>query len=68
MDQESNGNAYTDDDLAEMMRRRGFAIQRRTINKYRRMLGGYYALKRSVRRARTGMNMVRVIRAPRPGR
>ncbi len=58
MDTESNGNTYTDDELAEMMRRRGFAIQRRTINKYRRMLGGYYALKRSVRRAMSRMNKV----------
>jgi RNA polymerase sigma-54 factor len=58
MDGEANGNAYTDDELAELMRRRGFAIQRRTINKYRRMLGGCYALKRSVRRAMNRMNMV----------
>ncbi len=50
MDAERVGDAYTDDDLAELMRRKGFAIQRRTVNKYRRMLGGYYALKRSVRR------------------
>jgi RNA polymerase sigma-54 factor len=58
MDTETAGTAFTDDELAEMMRRRGFAIQRRTVNKYRRMLGGHYALKRSVRRA---MN-----RAPKP--
>jgi len=51
MSEEKDGNAFTDDELADMMRRRGFAIQRRTVNKYRRMLGGYYALKRSVRRA-----------------
>jgi RNA polymerase sigma-54 factor len=51
METERDGNAYTDDELAEMMRRRGFAIQRRTVNKYRRMLGSYFALKRSVRRA-----------------
>lgn len=51
MDAEGDGTTYTDDELAEMMRLKGFAIQRRTINKYRRMLGGYYALKRSVRRA-----------------
>ena len=51
MEAERGGNAFTDDELAEMMRRRGFAIQRRTVNKYRRMLGGYFALKRSVRRA-----------------
>jgi len=53
MDQEKEGTACTDDELAEQMRLRGFAIQRRTVNKYRRMLGGYYALKRSVRRAMT---------------
>jgi RNA polymerase sigma-54 factor len=51
MDTEKDGQPHTDDELAEMMRRRGFDVQRRTINKYRRMLGGYYALKRSVRRA-----------------
>jgi RNA polymerase sigma-54 factor len=51
MDLEKEGRAYTDDELAEQMRLRGYAIQRRTVNKYRRMLGGYYALKRSVRRA-----------------
>ena len=50
MDTERDGSAFTDDELAEIMRRKGFAIQRRTVNKYRRMLGGYYALKRSVRR------------------
>ena len=47
----ANGIAFTDDELAEEMRRRGFDVQRRTINKYRRMLGDYYALRRSVRRA-----------------
>ncbi len=51
MDTESANSAFTDDELADLMRRRGFAIQRRTANKYRKMLGGYYALKRSVRRA-----------------
>lgn len=51
MDREREGQAFTDDELAEQMRLRGFAVQRRTINKYRRMLGGCYALKRSVRRA-----------------
>ncbi|MBM3318005.1 MAG: hypothetical protein FJY75_09155 [Candidatus Eisenbacteria bacterium] len=51
MDREREGRAFTDDELAEQMRLRGYAVQRRTINKYRRMLGGYYALKRSVRRA-----------------
>jgi RNA polymerase sigma-54 factor len=51
MDREKDGFAYTDDELGEQMRLRGFAVQRRTVNKYRRMLGGYYALKRSVRRA-----------------
>ena len=51
MDAEGEGVAYTDDELAEEMRRRGFDVQRRTINKYRRMLGGYYALRRSLRRA-----------------
>ena len=51
MDSEGDEQVYTDDELAEMMRRLGFAIQRRTVNKYRRMLGGHYALKRSVRRA-----------------
>ena len=51
MDTEDGVSAYTDDELSEMMGRRGFAIRRRTVNKYRRMLGGYYALKRSVRRA-----------------
>ncbi len=51
MEMEKDGSAFTDDELADMMRRRGFAIQRRTVNKYRRMLGGYFALKRSVRRA-----------------
>jgi len=51
MESEKDGQAYTDDELAELMRLRGFAVQRRTINKYRRMLGGYFALKRSVRRA-----------------
>jgi RNA polymerase sigma-54 factor len=58
MDTEAGGDSYTDDDLARMMRERGFEVQRRTINKYRRMLGGYYALKRSVRRAmnRNGMS------------
>ncbi len=50
MDSERAGVAYTDDELAEQMRLRGFAIQRRTVNKYRRMLGGYYALRRSLRR------------------
>ncbi len=58
MDTEGNGSAFTDDELAEMMRRRGFAIQRRTVNKYRRMLGGYYALKRSVRRAMNRVSKV----------
>lgn len=53
MDGEAGGDAYTDDDLARLMRERGYDVQRRTINKYRRMLGGYYALKRSVRRAMT---------------
>ena len=48
---EKDGNAFTDDELAEHMRLHGYAVQRRTINKYRRMLGGYFALKRSVRRA-----------------
>ncbi len=51
MTTERDGNAFTDDELAERMRLRGYAVQRRTINKYRRMLGGYFALKRSVRRA-----------------
>jgi RNA polymerase sigma-54 factor len=51
MDTEGDGVAYTDDELAEEMRRRGFEVQRRTVNKYRRMLGDYYALRRSVRRA-----------------
>jgi len=58
MDEETTDNTYTDDELADMMRQRGFAIQRRTINKYRRMLGGQYALKRSVRRALNRMNKV----------
>ncbi|MFH1145322.1 MAG: hypothetical protein V1774_12370 [Candidatus Eisenbacteria bacterium] len=53
---EKDGNAYTDDELAERMRLRGYAVQRRTINKYRRMLGGYFALKRSVRRAMNRMD------------
>lgn len=51
MDTEGEGHAFTDDELAEEMRRRGFDVQRRTINKYRRMLGDYYALRRSLRRA-----------------
>jgi RNA polymerase sigma-54 factor len=51
MDREREGTGYTDDELAEQLRLRGYTIQRRTVNKYRRMLGGYYALKRSVRRA-----------------
>ncbi|MBD3237822.1 MAG: hypothetical protein GF330_14055 [Candidatus Eisenbacteria bacterium] len=51
MDTECDGEAYTDEQLGQMMRERGYDVQRRTINKYRRMLGGYYALKRSVRRA-----------------
>jgi RNA polymerase sigma-54 factor len=51
MDREGDGVAYTDDELAEEMRRRRFDVQRRTINKYRRMLGDYYALRRSLRRA-----------------
>jgi len=51
MESEKDGQTYTDDELADLMRMRGYAVQRRTINKYRRMLGGYFALKRSVRRA-----------------
>ncbi|MCK4303127.1 MAG: hypothetical protein KAY24_02715 [Candidatus Eisenbacteria sp.] len=51
MNTEDGGTVFTDDELGDMMRQRGFAVQRRTVNKYRRMLGGYYALKRSVRRA-----------------
>jgi RNA polymerase sigma-54 factor len=51
MDGEGDGQAFTDDELTIEMRRRGFDVQRRTINKYRRMLGDYYALRRSVRKA-----------------
>lgn len=51
MDRETDGEAYTDEELGKLMREGGCDVQRRTINKYRRMLGGYYALKRSVRRA-----------------
>jgi RNA polymerase sigma-54 factor len=51
MDREGDSLTFTDDELTAEMRRRGFDVQRRTINKYRRMLGEYYALRRSVRRA-----------------
>ncbi|MCK4414165.1 MAG: RNA polymerase factor sigma-54 [Candidatus Eisenbacteria sp.] len=51
MTTEKDGVGYTDDELAERMRLSGYAVHRRTVNKYRRMLGGYFALKRSVRRA-----------------
>ncbi len=51
IDNEPEGQAYTDDELAHLMRLRGIPVSRRVVNKYRKALGGHYALRRNLRKA-----------------
>ena len=49
LDGENRANPYTDEDLSDLLAEKGFAIARRTVTKYRELLG---IPKRSMRRER----------------